>query len=104
MNKSRIGSDFDDFLREEKLLEGVEAAAVKRVLSFQVEQEMKQRQFSKAEMARRMKTSRAAVERLLDPQNTSVTLATLGRAAAALGKNIRLEFTEPRRSRSGKLR
>lgn len=94
MNKSHIGSSFDDFLREEKLLDGVEAAAVKRVLAFQVEQEMKQRQLSKTEMASRMKTSRAAVERLLDPHNTSVTLATLGRAAAALGKNLSVEFTE----------
>ena len=103
MNQSHIGSDFDDFLREEKLLEAAEAAAVKRVLAFQVEQEMKRRQFSKTEMASRMKTSRAAVERLLDPANTSITLATLGRAAAALGKNLSVEFTEsPRRVRQPK--
>ena len=94
MNQSRIGSDFDDFLREEKLLEAAEAAAVKRVLAFQVEPEMKRRQLSKTEMASRMKTSRAAVERLLDPANTSITLATLGRAAAALGKNLSVEFIE----------
>jgi antitoxin HicB len=94
VNKSYIGSNFDDFLREEKLLEVVEAAAVKRVLAFQVEQEMKQRRLSKTEMASRMKTSRAAVERLLDPGNTSITLATLGRAAAALGKSLSVEFTE----------
>lgn len=96
MNKSYIGSNFDDFLLEEKLLEVVQAAAVKRVLAFQVEQEMKQRRLSKTEMASRMKTSRAAVERLLDPGNTSITLATLGRAAAALGKNLSVEFTERR--------
>ena len=104
MNKSYIGSNFDDFLHEEKLLEGVEAAAVKRVLAFQVEQEMKQRRLSKTDMANRMKTSRAAVERLLDPSNTSITLATLGRAAAALGKNLSVEFTErklPRQSTQG---
>ncbi len=94
MDKSRIGSNFDDFLREEKLLDAVEAAAVKRVLAFQVAQEMKQRQLSKTEMASRMKTSRAAVERLLDPDNTSITLATLGRAAAALGKSLSVGFTE----------
>ena len=99
MNKSHIGSSFDDFLREEKLLEVVEAAAVKRVLAFQVEQEMKQRQLSKSEMASRMKTSRAAVERLLDPGNTSITLATLGRAAAALGKKLTVEFTEEKPQR-----
>ena len=103
MNQSRVGSDFDDFLREEKLLEAAEAAAVKRVLAFQVEQEMKRRQLSKTEMASRMKTSRAAVERLLDPANTSITLATLGRAAAALGKNLSVEFTQsPRRVRPPK--
>jgi antitoxin HicB len=94
MNKSHIGSNFDDFLRDEKLLDAVEAAAVKRVLAFQVAQEMKQRQLSKTEMASRMKTSRAAVERLLDPDNTSITLATLGRAAAALGKYLSVGFTE----------
>ena len=100
MNLPHVGSDFDDFLREEKLLEAAEAVAVKRVLAFQVEQEMKRRQLSKTEMASRMKTSRAAVERLLDPANTSITLATLGRAAAALGKNLSVEFTEsPRRVR-----
>jgi predicted XRE-type DNA-binding protein len=97
VNQSRIGSDFDDFLREEKLLEAAQAAAVKRVLAFQVEQEMKRRQLSKTEMATRMKTSRAAVERLLDPANTSITLATLGRAAAALGKNLSVEFTQSHR-------
>ncbi len=95
MNQSHIGSDFDGFLREEQLLETVEAAAVKRALAFQVEREMKQRQLSKSEMASRMKTSRAAVDRLLDPRNTSITLATLGRVAAALGKNLSVEFIEP---------
>jgi antitoxin HicB len=94
VNKSHIGGNFDDFLLEEQLLEVADAAAVKRVLAFQVEQEMKKRQLSKTEMASRMKTSRASVERLLDPRNTSVTLATLGRAAAALGKNLAVEFKE----------
>jgi antitoxin HicB len=95
MNQKHIGSDFDDFLREEGLLDVSEAAAIKRVIAFQVEQEMKARGISKSEMAGRMKTSRAAVERLLDPANTSVTLSTLGRAASALDRRLRVQFTEP---------
>ncbi|MEP7356883.1 MAG: helix-turn-helix transcriptional regulator [Anaerolineales bacterium] len=93
MNSSRLGSSLDDFLREEKLLEAAEAVAAKRVIAFRIEHEMKQRQLSKSELAARMKTSRAAVERLLDPANTSVTLATLGRAAAALGTHLTVEFS-----------
>jgi DNA-binding Xre family transcriptional regulator len=82
----------DDFLREEELLNTVEATAVKRVIALQIEREMKRRKLTKTEMANRMKTSRAGVERLLDPANSSVTLSTLERAASALGKRLRLEF------------
>jgi DNA-binding Xre family transcriptional regulator len=92
MNKKRIGSKFDDFLREEGIFDEVEAAAIKRVIAFQIEREMERRKLSKTEMAKRMKTSRAAFERLLDPKNTSVTLNTLGRAASALGKKLRVEL------------
>jgi DNA-binding Xre family transcriptional regulator len=93
MNKKYIGSNFDDFLRKEQLLHTVEATAVKRVIAFQIEREMKRRKLSKTEMASRMKTSRAGLERLLDPANRSVTLSTLERAATALGKRLRVEFT-----------
>lgn len=93
MNKKHVGSKFDDFLREEQLLDAIETTAVKRVIAFQIEREMKRRKLTKSEMASRMKTSRAALERLLDPANTSVTLATLERAASALGKKLRVEFT-----------
>jgi DNA-binding Xre family transcriptional regulator len=93
MNKKHVGSKFDDFLREEQLLDAIETTAVKRVIAFQIEREMKRRKLTKSEMASRMKTSRAALERLLDPTNTSVTLATLERAASALGKKLRVEFT-----------
>ncbi len=93
MNKKHVGSKFDDFLREEHLLDAIETTAVKRVIAFQIEREMKRRKLTKSEMASRMKTSRAALERLLDPTNTSVTLATLERAASALGKKLRVEFT-----------
>lgn len=92
MNKKHIGSKFDDFLKEEKLLEQVQAAAIKRVIAFQIEREMKLKKLTKSEMASRMKTSRAALERLLDPDNASVTLFTLERAASALGKKLKVEM------------
>jgi len=92
MNKKHVGSNFDDFLREERLLDAVTATAHKRVIAHQITQEMKRHQLTKTEMASRMKTSRAALERLLDPNNGSVTLATLERAATALGKKLRVEL------------
>jgi predicted XRE-type DNA-binding protein len=92
MNKKHLGSNFDDFLREEQLLDVAEATAVKRVIAFQIAQEMKRRNLTKSEMASRMKTSRAALERLLDPANSSVTISTLERAASALGKKLRVEL------------
>ena len=91
MNK-HIGSDFDDFLEEEGLLAEVEAAAFKRVLAYQVEELMTRQQLTKTEMAKRMQTSRASLNRLLDPTNPSVTLQTLERAASALGKRLRIEL------------
>jgi len=92
MNKKHIGSNFDDFLRDERLLDKAEAVAVKRVIAFQIEREMQRRKLSKTAMAGRMKTSRAALERLLDPTNTSITLSTLERAALALGKKLKVEL------------
>jgi predicted XRE-type DNA-binding protein len=92
MKKQHIGSKFDDFLREEQLFEGAQATAVKRVIAFQIAQEMKRRKLSKSEMASRMKTSRAVLERLLDPGNRSVTISTLERAASALGKTLKVEL------------
>ncbi len=90
MNENYIGSSFDDFLAEEGLLEESEAVAVKRVLAFQIRELMESQNLSKTEMARRMKTSRAALERLLDPENRSVTLYTMDKAARSLGKRLRL--------------
>ena len=92
MENKHIGSDFDDFLAEEGLLEQSETVAVKRVIAYQVEQLMAQQNLSKTEMSRRMKTSRAALERLLDPANQSVTLQTLERAARALGKRLQISL------------
>lgn len=102
MTKKRkhIGTDFEDFLREEGLLDEVTAVAVKRYIAFQVAQKMLAEHLTKAEMARRMATSRAALDRLLDPDNTSVTLQTLQNAALALGGRLKveLEFESRRRS------
>ena len=87
-----IGSSFDDFLEEEGILAETEAVAIKRVIAFQVSQIMEKKHISKAAMARQMKTSRSSLERLLDPQNTSITLQTLERAAHVIGKRLRIEF------------
>jgi antitoxin HicB len=92
MDKKYIGSDFDEFLVEEGLLEQAEAVAIKRMLAYQVEQLMQEQNLSKTEMSRRMKTSRAALDRLLDPANQSVTLQTLDRAARALGKRLQISL------------
>jgi antitoxin HicB len=92
MKRQHIGSNFDDFLREENLLDLAEATAIKRVIAFQIAQEMKRRKVTKSEMASRMKTSPAALERLLDPANRSVTISTLERAASALGKKLKVEL------------
>ena len=92
MKKKNIGSSFDDFLRKEGTYEEVTAAAVKRVLARQLEEAMAELELTKTEMARRMKTSRAALNRLLDPENEAVTLETLQRAAEAVGREVRLEL------------
>ena len=87
-----IGSSFDAFLKEEGIYEDVQATAIKRVLASQLEEAMKTRKLTKVEMARRMRTSRVQLDRLLDPDNDSVTLATLRRAAAVVGREVRLEL------------
>jgi antitoxin HicB len=92
MKKKNVGSSFDSWLREEGIYEEVTAAAIKGVLARQVEAAMKEKKFSKAEMARRMHTSRAALDRLLDPEYEAVTLTTLRKAAAAVGRELRLEL------------
>jgi len=92
MKKNNVGSSFDSWLREEGLYEEVTATALKRVLARQLEAAMKEKQLSKAEMARRMRTSRAALDRLLDPEYDAVTLSTLRKAALAVGRQVRLEL------------
>jgi len=90
MKNEHLGSSFDDFLTEEGLLAEAEAVAIKGVIAYQVEQLMNEQNLTKTEMSRRMNTSRAALDRLLDPANQSVTLQTLDRAARALGKRLQL--------------
>ncbi|MFZ0314090.1 MAG: Fis family transcriptional regulator [Candidatus Korobacteraceae bacterium] len=87
-----IGSSLDDFLKAEGVLEQTRAAALKEVIAYQVQKAMRKEKISKPEMARRMNTSRAALDRLLDPGNSSVTLQTLCRAARAVGRDLRIEL------------
>ena len=93
MAKKNIGSNFDDFLKDESMLEEVTAVAMKRVISWQIAQEMKAQQLTKTALAKRMHTSRAALNRLLDENDGSLTLTTLASAAAALGKKVNLQLT-----------
>ncbi len=92
VNKMHIGSDFDDFLEEEGLLTETEAVAVKRVIAYQLEQLMREKNLTKSGMAKQMNTSRTSLDRLLDPDNPSVTLQTLERAARVLNKRLHIEF------------
>ncbi len=92
MDKKNLGTSFEAFLREEGTYEETTARAIKRVLARQISQAMKDQGLSKSAMARRMETSRPALERLLDPENKAVTLNTLAKAARAVGRQIRLDL------------
>lgn len=92
MSRRNIGSDFDSFLEEEGLFEEATAAAVKRVIAYQLAEKMAEDKLTKAEMARRMNTSRSSLDRLLDPDNSSVTLQTLQSAVLALGGRLKIEI------------
>lgn len=88
-----IGSSFESFLAEEGLLEEATAPAVKRALAWELTKAMKKGTVSRAELARRMRTSRAVVHRLLNEDDPAVTLATISRAAAALGRDVELRIS-----------
>ncbi|RXK85103.1 Fis family transcriptional regulator [Chlorobaculum sp. 24CR] len=92
MKAENIGSSFDDFLQEEGLFDDANAVAIKRVIAWQIDQEMKTQKLTKSAMAKKMRTSRAALNRLLDETDTSLTLTTLSRAATVLGKKFRIEL------------
>ncbi|ATX81985.1 Helix-turn-helix domain-containing protein [Mariprofundus ferrinatatus] len=87
-----IGSNFEDFLVEEGMLADAKATAIKRVLAFQLQQEMEKMHISKKALAEKMSTSRSSVDRLLDPNNPSVTLLTLEAAAEAIGKRLTISL------------
>ena len=86
------GSDFDDFLKEEGIFQEVTVRAQKRHLVLQLLDAMEQSQLNKSQLAAKLQTSRSQVDRLLDPDNTTITLETLGRLAHALGRQLRIEL------------
>ena len=90
-NKHR-GSSVRDFLKQDGILEDVQAAALKRALALKVADLMEQRNFNKTALAAEMRTSRAAINRILDPENTSVTLTTLNKVAQSLGRKLKIEL------------
>jgi len=92
INKKYVGSTFDDFLEEQGTLAESSVVAIKRVIAYQIEQTMIQNSLSKSELAKRMKTSRSSVDRLLDPHNTSISLVTMEKAAQALGKKLEVQL------------
>ena len=92
INKNYVGSTFDDFLEEQGTLAESSVVAIKRVIAYQIEQTMIQNSLSKSELAKRMKTSRSSVDRLLDPHNTSISLVTMEKAAQALGKKLEVQL------------
>ena len=92
MKNNTIGSSFDSFLEEEGILDEVESEAVKKLIVLQLRQSLEEQHMTKSELAVRLETSRAAVDRLLDPENNSVTLQTLKKAAHVVGKRLRLEL------------
>ena len=91
-NKGRIGSSFESYLQEQGTLEETTAIAVKRVLAWQLEQAMEKKHLSKNQMAKAMKTSRSQLDRILDPDNDRVQLATLTAAARVVGRQLRIEL------------
>lgn len=93
MNNPHIGSDFDTFLEEEGLLSDAAAVAVKRVIAFQLQEAMDAQKMTKTTLAKKMHTSRASLNRLLDDTDTSLTLTTLTNAANVLGRKLKIELS-----------
>jgi predicted XRE-type DNA-binding protein len=96
-NNPHTGSRFDDFLKEEGIFDEVQAKALKRALAEQLEESMHDANLSKLEMARKMATSRSQLDRVLDPENVSVQLDTLIKAARAVGKEVEIKIRRPQR-------
>lgn len=94
MKNKHIGQDFDDFLKEEGILEEVNVAAIKMVIAENLKQYMKDHLITQAVMAKQLQTSRSGLQRLLDPNNYSVTLLTLNRAASVIGKKFAINVID----------
>jgi DNA-binding Xre family transcriptional regulator len=94
MKHKNIGSNFDDFLQDEGILAEVETSAIKEIVASQITQLMLNKKISKIEMSRRMGTSRSALDRLLDPKNSSVSLKTLDKAALSLGRRLNIQLVK----------
>ncbi|MEP2987378.1 MAG: helix-turn-helix domain-containing protein [Parasphingorhabdus sp.] len=92
IEKGKIGSSFEDFLHEQGSYADTTEQAVKRVIAYQLEQSMKEKQITKVAMANKLKTSRSQLDRLLDPENNGTTIGTLARAAEAIGMTLRVEL------------
>lgn len=92
MKNKHIGTSFDDFLQGEGLLAAAEATAVKRIIAHQIVKEMEDRKITKSALACMMQTSRSSLDRLLDPENASVTLLTMESAAQALGRKLKVQL------------
>jgi len=90
--KAKIGSSFSDFLEDEGLREEATAIAVKRVLAWQLQQAMEEKQISKNQMAKAMQTSRSQLDRILDPEIDRIQLDTVIKAAKVLGREVRIEL------------
>jgi len=90
--KKHVGSSLEDFLDEEDILESSTAKAIKSVIAWQLAEEMKAKRVTKQRLADLMRTSRAQVDRILDPEKGNVTIETLQRAALLLGRRLRLEL------------
>ncbi len=86
------GSSFNDFLKEDGIYEECTAGALKKVLAWQLKEEMKKKKITKKIMAERMKTSRSQLDRLLDPEKTGVSLETMQRAASVVGRELHIEL------------
>ena len=89
-NNPALGSTLDSFLESENLLEHTQAVALKRVIAYQLLDVLAKQKLTQTDLARKMHTSKAAVSRLLDPNNASITLRTLLKAAHVLGKNLNI--------------
>ncbi len=94
IKEKNIGSSLEDFLKEENRYEEAQTQAIKRILVWQLEEAMKKEEITKSEMARKMKTSRSQLDRLLDPDNQRIQLDTMMKAAAAVGKQVRIDLID----------